>query len=179
MNRRTVIAASASGIVAGVGGCLAPLERRNPSAGTDDGVRILGVYAADADRDFIDGPYIALENGADEPRTVSGYVVEYPADRRYRISDLTLEAGAQLAVIHEYGADSTLLSSPPVYLRYTGGESDEDTGAAGSSLEPDGTVRVKDPTGAVVAEARYEAFGCDGGTATTAAGDELECRHGG
>ncbi|AEH36490.1 hypothetical protein [Halopiger xanaduensis] len=175
MNRRELLAASVV-TAAGLGGCLAPLERRNRPAGTDDSLRIVGVYAADADRDFIDGPYVALENGADEPRNVSGYVVEHPADRRYRITDLTLEAGAQLAVVHENGDDSTLLSSPPVYLRYTG--ADNDAGSAESGLETNGTVRVRDPAGAVVAEARYEEFGCDGGTVTSAAGDELECLHG-
>lgn len=175
MNRRELLTASVPATV-GLGGCLAPLAPQSRPAGTDGGVRIVGVYAADADRDFIDGPYIALENGADDPRTVSGYVIEYPADRRYQIRDLTLEAGAQLAVIHKNGDDSTLLSNPPVYLRYTGGGTE--TNAAGTALEPTGTVRVKDSAGAVVAEARYEGFGCDGGTVTTAAGDELECRHG-
>ncbi|WP_459807476.1 lamin tail domain-containing protein [Halopiger thermotolerans] len=176
MNRRELLAASASGVAVGLCGCLETVRSRNQSAGTDGGLRVAGVYAADADREFIDGPYVVLENDADEPRNVSGYVLEYPADRRYRITDLTLEAGAQLAVVRGGGDDSTLLSSPPVYLRYAGGGTKG--GAAGTALEPNGTVRVRDATGAVVAAARYEGFGCDGGTVTTGAGDDIECLHG-
>lgn len=171
MNRRELLAGGASGIAVGIGGCLAPLARR--TSGSDGGLRFVGVYAADADRDFIDGAYIALENAAADPLPVSGYVVAFPSDRRHRLEDLTLEPGAQLALVLDRGEDSTLLSSPPCYLRYTGSDAD----AAASELPANGDVRVKDATGSIVAEARYEKFGCDGGTVTTSSGDDVECLH--
>ena len=199
MNRRRLLAASASGLVGGVGGCLSGRDERSASTadatessesngerGTErgaepDGVlRFVGVYAAEADREFIDGEYVVLENGSDDPVAVSGYVVEYPGDRQHRIEDLTLEPGAQLALVNDRGEDSTLLSSPPIYLRYTGPADDgeRDAGAPAPELGENGTVRVTDGGGGtIVTEARYEKFGCDGGTVTTAAGDEIECLH--
>lgn len=182
MDRRELLAASTAGLAVGIAGCLTTLEigsAGGPSENesTDErndgrnGLHVVGVYADERDREFIDGEYLALRNSADDALNVSGYRVEYGADHAHRIADLVLESGARLALVSRSGTDSTLLSSPPTYLRYAS----FDTGSTASVLDESGTVRVKDGDGSLITEVRYEDFGCDGGTVTTASGEEAEC----
>ncbi|ELZ06143.1 lamin tail domain-containing protein [Natrialba asiatica] len=187
MQRRDLLALSALGVI-GSAGCLAELGRDRASAPTEDetgtdtdtdtagadavDVRFAGVYAADRDREFIDGEYLVLRNDASDAVDVSGYVVAYSDDRTYRIADLVLEPGAQFVLASRDGTDATLLSSPPAYLRYAG--FDDELPVLGDG----GTVRVRNAAGARVSAAHYENGGCDGGSVTDDAGDSIECLHG-
>lgn len=182
MNRRELLASSAAGLTAGIGGCLGAIDVSDASysdeaesddsesAESDAELRFVGVYAAEADREFLDGEYLLLENGAGESADISEFVVEYSAaDRTYRVADLVLEPGAQLALLSRSGRNATLQMSPPAYLRYAG----FDTPVLGET----GTVRVRNASGSIVAEASYEHFGCDGGTVTDGSGADVECLH--
>ncbi|ELY96469.1 lamin tail domain-containing protein [Natrialba taiwanensis] len=187
MQRRDLLALSTLGVI-GSAGCLAELGWDRASAPNEDGtdtdididitgadtvdVRFTGVYAADRDREFIDGEYFVLRNDADDAVDVSGYVVAYSDDRTYRIADLVLEPGAQFVLASRDGTDATLLTSPPVYLRYAGFDDELPV------LGDDGTVRVRNAAGARVSAAHYENGGCDGGSVTDDAGDSIECLHG-
>lgn len=183
MNRRNLLAGSSAGIATGIGGCLDVLSRSSVSDPDENepedtengaaggGLRVVGVYADDADREFIDGEYLLFENVSDTPLDVSGCVVEYPSGQTYRIGDLVLEPGARLVLLSRSGRDGTLLSSPPAYLRHAG----FDAGSAESALGENGTVRVKTTYGAILTDVDYENGGCDGGTGTTGSGDEIEC----
>lgn len=178
MKRRTLLASAAVGLSAGLSGCFASFDGAvaSESAETtmpDPGLRFGGVYPDEVDRDFLDDEYVLLRNIADDAVDASGFAVEYPGNRTYRIEDLTLEPGAQLAVLTRSGDDATLTSSPPVYLRYAG----FGTGSDASVLGESATVRVRDAQGSVVAEVSYENFGCDGRTTSTASNDGIECLH--
>lgn len=166
MNRRTFLATGSAGVALAVAGCQNALSGESgPETAPADGLRIVSVYGQDADREFIDGEFVLLENTATDSLDLSGYVVDFPADRTYRIADLALESGARLAVVGRDGRDSVLQMSPPFYLRYL----ETDTGPL---LGASGTVRVRDADDAVVADTSYESFGCDDGSET---GDEMDC----
>ena len=178
MKRRTLLASAAVGLSPGLSGCLASFDGAvaSESAETttpDSGLRFGGVYPDEVDRDFLDYEYLLVQNVADDAVDTSGYAVEYPGDRTYRIEDLTLEPGAQIAVLTRSGDDATLTSSPPVYLRYAG----FGTGSDASVLGESATVHVRDAQGSVVAAVSYENFGCDGRTTLTASNDGIECLH--
>jgi hypothetical protein len=177
VNRRTLLASAAVGLPAGLSGCLSTFDgtvasESGETATPDAELRFVGVYPDEVDRDFLDDEYLLVQNVADDAVDASGYVVEYPGDRTYRIEDLALEPGAQLAVLSRSGDDVTLASSPPVYLRYAGFGTESDTSVLGES----GTVRLRDDRGTVVAEVSYDDFGCDGHTGTET-GDGIECLH--
>lgn len=185
MNRRELLTVSSAGAVVGITGCLDAVEgsdrstpKENESGDTEKGnaeigLRCIGVYADEVDREFISGEYLLLKNGSDESLDVSGFVVEYPSDQTHRMGELVLEPGAQLALLSRSGQNTTLQSSPPVYLRYAGFAVESPSSVLGES----GTVGVRNARGSLVTDVEYEHFGCDGGTVTTGAGDEIECQH--
>ncbi|MFC7231889.1 lamin tail domain-containing protein [Saliphagus sp. GCM10025308] len=185
MNRRELLALSFAGIAVGLTGCLNATERgnlsnpdENESEDTENGdatvgLRFVGIYADEADREFIDGEYILLQNESENSLDVAEYTIEYPSDHTYQIDELVVEPGAQLALLSRSGENATLQSSPPVYLRYAG----FDEGVATSVLDENGTVRVRDTQESIVISADYENFGCDGGTVTTRSDDEVDCLH--
>jgi len=85
----------------------------------------------------------------------------------------SVDSTVQLVLSTRDGQDSTLETKPPVYLRYVG----INTESTPSVLDANGTVRVRDTDGSIVATAEYEEFGCDGGTTTDGSGNELQCLH--
>lgn len=187
MNRRTLLVAAGATSI-GLSGCQRAEPREGESgpdestdedeteagldgAATDGELRILGVYADEIERPFVDYEYVHLENVAEEPLDVSGYAVDYGSGHAYAIEDLTLEPGAALVVLSRTGENTTLTSSPPIYLRFAGFDWGTDTPV----LDENGRVAVS----AVVAEVRYEDDGCDGGTVTPQNVDEQRtCVHG-
>ncbi|WP_265107895.1 lamin tail domain-containing protein [Halosolutus halophilus] len=185
MNRRKFLTLSSVGVATGTSGCLTAFEGRsvsdpdeNEAEGTgkgtpDVGLRFVGVYADEIDREFIDGEYLLLENVSEDSLDVSGYAVEYPSDHTYQMEKLILEPSAQLILLTREGEDATLTSSPPAYLRYAG----FDAGSATSVLGVNGTVCVRNTHGSIITDISYDNFGCDGGTSTPESGDEIECLH--
>ena len=185
MNRRDFLSVSFVGISIGISGC--PNNRENntstenrdkPDTDTEDTVdaelRFAGVYANEVDREFIDYEYILLVNDSKDSLDVSGYNIEYQFGYMFEIKDLILEPGAQLVIHSRAGEDTTLASSPPVYLHHAGFGTELDT----SVLDESGTVRVRNSQGTVISSVDYENFGCDSGTVTTESGDEVDCIHG-
>ncbi|WP_232703554.1 hypothetical protein [Halobacterium wangiae] len=179
MNRRTFLATSSVGIAVGVAGCLDLLNQsvdseqpettptNDGAEDTTNGLRIVGVYADDIEREFLDGEYLLMKNTGADSLDVSGYIVEYPTGYSHQITDLVLEAGAQFALMSRDGEDSVFQMSPPLYLRYLAADT-------APLLGKKGTVRVQDTEDNLVAAVSYEDFGCDGGPET---GDEMACPH--
>ncbi|MFC5279393.1 lamin tail domain-containing protein [Halorubrum rubrum] len=179
MNRRTFLATSCVGLAVGIAGCQTLLNRSddseqpettptdNRAEDTTNGLRIVGVYADDIDREFLDGEYLLMKNTSTDPLDVSGYVVEYPTGYSHQIADLVLEPGAQFALMSRDGEDSVFQMSPPLHLRYLAADT-------APLLGKRGTVRVRDTENELVATVSYENFGCDGETET---GDETACLH--
>lgn len=169
----------------GISGCLGDSkESGNPVTGEDESntdkngttdaeLRFAGIYADEVDREFIDYEYILLENNSEDSLDTFGYVIEYPSDHRFELSDLTIEAGAQLAVLSREGENTVLESSPPVYLQYAGFNTESDTSVLGKR----GTIRVRNAYETIVTSVSYE-NGCDGGTVSTESGDVVDCLHG-
>jgi hypothetical protein len=180
MNRRSVLTGATVGIAMATSGCVDTVITSgvgSPDHPGDDpgqhdpedvGLRILGVYPAETDRDFIDGEYLLFENDSAASLDVSGYTVAYPSSHTHLLRDLVLDPGSQLILLSRNGEDATLQMSPPAYLRYAGVTSESNPSALGSS----GTVRVRNTAGRTVAEATYSDTGCDGPPA-----ENLECLH--
>lgn len=178
MKRRTLLVVASTGLATGTSGCLAGFDRDNESGAvesetTDTELRLAGVYADEVDREFLDYEYVLFKNESDDSVDVSGYSVEYSADHTYEVEGLVLEPGAQLALLSRSGQDTKLTSSPPVYLRYAGFGTGSDTSVLGEN----GTIRVRDSEEALVVDAHYENFGCDGGKGPTRTNDARECLH--
>lgn len=184
MNRRDFLSVSFVGISIGISGC--PNNRENntstenrdkPDTDTKDTVdaelRFAGVYANEVDREFIDYEYILLVNDSKDSLDVSGYTIEYQFGYMFEIEDLILEPGAQLVIHSRAGEDTTLASSPPVYLQYAG----FGTGSGTSVLNESGTVRVRNDQGDIISSVDFESFGCDDGTITSESGDTVNCIH--
>lgn len=179
MNRRTFLATSSVGLAVGFAGCQDRLERSDGSEqpettptdnGAEDtatGLRIVGVYADDIDREFLDGEYLLMRNAGTDSLDASGYVVEYPTGYSHQVADLVLEPGAQFALMSREGENSVFHMSPPLYIRYLAADT-------APLLGKSGTVRVRDAEDEPVAAVSYENFGCDGETQT---GDEMACLH--
>jgi len=185
MNRRKFVSAGFAGILIGISGCLVNIRKNSTSAGnvseshtdtkktSDADLRVAGVYADEVDREFIDYEYVLLENDSEDSVDVSGYTIEYQSDYTFQLDDLVLESGAQLVIATRVGKDTTLASSPPVYLQYAG----FGTGSGTSVLNESGTVRVRNDQGDIISSVDFESFGCDDGTITSESGDTVNCIH--
>lgn len=179
MNRRTFLATSLVGLAAGIGGCQNLINRSDDSGqpettqtdnrdeDTTNGLRIVGVYADDIDREFLDGEYLLMKNTGTDSFDASGYVVEYPTGYSHQIADLVLEPGAQFALMSRDGENSVFQMNPPLHLRCLPADT-------APLLGKSGAVRVRDTENDLVATVSYENFGCDG---ETEASDEMACLH--
>jgi len=179
MNRRTFLATSSIGLTAVVAGCQnLPDRSENPRQSettsseteTEDknnGLRIIGVYADDTERQFLNGEYLLMKNTDSDSLDVSGYVVEYPTGYSHQIANLVLEAGAQLALMSRDGENSVFQTSPPLYIRYLAADTVP-------LLDEKGIVRIRDTEDDIVAAVSYKEFGCDDGSETS---DEMACTH--
>ena len=124
-----------------------------------EGIAISGVYPREVERTFFDYEYVELENAGDDPVDVSGYTVEYDGRRTHAVDDLALEPGATLVLSSRSGEGTVLDRSPPIYHRFAGFGPDDETSVLGEN----GTVVVRDATGDVVAERRYDDYADDVG----------------
>lgn len=186
MNRRKFLSLGSAGLVMGISGCFGNSRKNgNPAteedkSGTDKNgiadveLRFAGVYADEVEREFIDYEYILLKNNSKDSLDISGYVIEYPSDREFKLSNLEIESGAQIAILSREGENTVLESSPPVYLQHAGFNTESDT----SVLDKSGTIRVKNTHETIITSVSYENFGCDGGTVTTESGNVVDCLHG-
>lgn len=162
LTRRQFLATGFVGITAGLAGC----QRTPDGSGIkSDSLRINGVYANDIDRKFLDGEYFVLQNTHSDSVNVSGYSVESSTGFSHKITHLVLEPGAKVAFLTRAGEDTVLQTSPPLYLRYLADDRPP-------LLEKNGTVRVRDRNGDIVAETCYQDFGRDPRNETS---DEVEC----
>lgn len=92
---------------------------------------------------------VILRNVSDEPVGLSGYRLVYESGREFVFSNLTLEPGAEVAVVSRDSSDGVAESDPPTY--YRGANFDSLVLADGTE-----TVRLVSPDGTVVLEADYE-----------------------
>lgn len=179
VNRRQFLATCSAGISLVVAGCQGLIGRNGDSdqpeststdegdEDTTNGLRIIGVYADDVERKFLNGEYVLMKNTGTDSLDISGYVVEYPMGYSHQIADLALESGAQFALKSQDGENSVFQMAPPLYLRYVGADT-------APLLGKSGTLRVRNAEDDVAAAITYDNFGCDNGAES---GKEMVCPH--
>jgi len=141
-------------------GCLGRLPPddtgQNDREELEEELRFDTICADEVEREYISYEYLSIKNTAEKSRDISGYTVEYGSGHTYTVSELTLEPGATLSVLSRSGDDTVLVSYPPIYLRFAGLGEGKDT----SVLEENGTVFLKNSEGDIVAQEKYENYGC-------------------
>lgn len=159
MDRRRFVALSTLSL-SSVTGCLnsggrggttpSPSETASPTE-TGEGQRASGIEFArqESGQSTMTRERIVITNRSSDSWNIGGYTLAYSSGHKYNFSDLTLEPGADVAVVSRGVGDSVAESDPPTY--YRNADLPELVLEDGSE-----TMRLLDTDDEVVVEATYE-----------------------